>query len=36
LKILNLQSEDAGEYQCEAQNEVGDALDSVKIEILGK
>lgn len=35
LEILNLRSEDAGEYRCEAQNEVGDSSDSIKIEILG-
>ncbi|KAL7070447.1 hypothetical protein ACQ4LE_010441 [Meloidogyne hapla] len=34
LEIHNLRSEDAGEYQCEAQNEVGDASDSIKIDIL--
>nr|CAD2157874.1 unnamed protein product [Meloidogyne enterolobii] len=34
LEILNLRSEDAGEYRCEAQNEVGDSSDSIKIDIL--
>lgn len=36
LEIPRLRSEDAGEYYCVAQNEVGSASDFVAVEIIGK